>query len=170
MHTLWSWSTVVPIILGTAAFAHAAEAGEPANSPPNYVVALFSTTVAYRPPHESLDGPQHDISLSLGFGRSITASVALELDAGPTFVHGHYTGFSLVPGVVWGLSSHLYAAGRVLVPVDPGLDVALAPGIGVFHTFDNELTFSLEANVSSAVGRGAPDLGLSLTAGALYSF
>lgn len=163
-------SLAAAVALATTTFARAAEPSEPTDSPANYAVALFSTTFVYRPPQGPLDGPQYDISPSVGFGRYVTPSIALELDAGPTFIDGRYASFSLVPGVVWGLSPWSYAAARFLIQVEPRLDVALAPGIGVFHTFDNGCTLSLELNVSSYLGRGQPDLGLSLTVGALYSF
>jgi hypothetical protein len=45
----------------------------------------------------------------------------------------------------------------------------LLPGIGVCRPFGRVMP-TLELNVSSAVGRGHPDLGVSLTAGVLVFF
>jgi hypothetical protein len=56
-----------------------------------------------------------------------------------------------------------------VVPVDPEPNFVLFPGIGVCHAFGRVMPI-LELNVSSAVGRGHPDLGVSLTAGVLVFF
>jgi len=53
--------------------------------------------------------------------------------------------------------------------VDPETNLVLFPGIGVCHLFGHVMPI-LEVNASSAVGRGHPDLGLSLTAGVLVFF
>lgn len=111
-----------------------------------------------------------DVTPSVGFGRFVSATIALELDIGPTFVRGNYAGTSLVPGVVWAFSSYAYAAARVVVPVDPEVNLGLYPGAGLVHTFQNEISIFAEGNVFSNVGRGTPDLGVALSAGALYSF
>jgi hypothetical protein len=160
---------LVGVILGTAAPARA-EPPEPAGPARYYVVASIGTTVAYQPPSGSASGWQHDVSPSVGFGRELSETVSVEVDAGPTYVRGHYAGFSLVPGAVWIFSSHAYAAARVVVPVDPELNLVLAPGIGVAERLGKAAVVVAELNVSSAVGRGDLDLGVALTVGALYAF
>ena len=77
-----------------------------AQAPPNYAAALVTTTAAYRPPGGPWDGFQDDFTLSVGYGRYVTKTVALELDLGPTWVSGEYAAFSLVPGVVWSFNPH----------------------------------------------------------------
>jgi hypothetical protein len=147
-----------------------ARADDAAPVPLNYVVLGFGTTPVHRPSSGPVDGWQHDVSPSVGFGRFVSATIALELDISPTFVRGDYASASLVPGVVWAFSSHVYAAVRVVVPVDPEVNVGLYPGLGVVHTFDNGIGVFAEGNVFSYVARGNPDLGVALSAGALYSF
>jgi hypothetical protein len=147
--------------------AHAADAPGP---PPNYAAAFLGTTLAYRPEGGPWDGFQHDLTPLLGYGRYVSPTVALELDFGPTYVRSHYSSFALVPGVVWAFSSHVYAAARFQVPVDPEANFGLFPGVGVIHTFKNGLSPLLEVNASSYVGRGHPDFGVALTVGVLYSF
>jgi hypothetical protein len=141
-----------------------------AQAPPNYVAALVTTTPAYRPPGGPWEGFQHDLTLNVGYGRYITKTLALELDAGPTWVSGDYTAFALMPGLVWSFHPHVYAAARLVVPLDPEVNLGLAPGLGLLHTFPNGLSPYLELNAISYVGRGDPDLGIALTAGVLFSF
>ncbi len=145
----------------------AAEDAAPA--PANYLVGLVGTSPGYRPPGGPWDGWQHDVTALLGYGRQLSPTVALELDAGPTYVRGSYSSFSLTPGVVWSVHPNLYLAARFVVPVDPQANLVLFPGIGVCRPFGRVMPI-LEVNVSSAVGRGDPDLGLSLTAGVLVFF
>jgi len=147
-----------------------ARAEDAASVPLNYVVVGVGTTPVHRPSSGPVDGWQHDVSPSVGFGRFVSATVALELDIGPTFVRGDYAGASLVPGVVWAFSSSVYAAARVVVPVDPEVNLGLYPGVGVAHTFEYGIGIFAEGNVFSYVGRGSPDLGVAFSAGALYSF
>jgi len=155
---------------GLIAAAASSAAEEPASSPPsNYVAGFLGTTLAYRPEGGPWDGWQHDASPLLGYGRQLTPTVALELDAGPTIVRGDYSSFSLAPGLVWSFSTYAYAAARFVVPVDPEANFVLFPGIGVCRLFGRVMPI-LEVNVSSAVGRGHPDLGVSLTAGVLVFF
>jgi hypothetical protein len=137
--------------------------------PPNYVAGFVGTTLAYRPHGGPLEGHQKDLTALLGYGRFVGRSVAVELDLGPTFVEGDYGGFALVPGVVWAFHPNVYAAARFVVAVDPESNVALSPGLGVIRAFGN-VSPLLEVNVFSYVGRGDPDLGVSLTAGVLVSF
>jgi hypothetical protein len=114
---------------------------------------------------------QKDINPAAGYGRYVTPTIALELDAGLSFTSsGDYALFYLVPGVVWSFSTHFYAAMRLVVPLDPEVNVTLYPGFGGYYGFDNGLGFSLELNPSSTVGRGKPDFGTALNLGALYSF
>jgi hypothetical protein len=154
------------LALGTAAPALAAD---PAAPPPNYATVMLGTTVAYRPPGGPWDGFQSDFSPMVGYGRYLTKTVALELDLGPTFVKDRYASFGLVPGVVWTFSSHAYLAARFLVPLDPQTNFGLFPGVGVFQTYGRYAPY-VEVNLSSYVGRGDPDFGLSVTAGVLISF
>jgi hypothetical protein len=152
------------------AAAGSSSAEEPASSPPsNYVAGFLGTTLAYRPPDEPWDGWQHDMTSLVGYGRQLTPTVALELDLGPTFVRGSYSSFSLTPGVVWAFHPNVYAAARFVVPVDPETNLVLLPGLGLCRSFGRVMP-TLELNVSSAVGRGHPDLGVSLTAGLLVFF
>jgi hypothetical protein len=138
-------------------------------APPNYVAGFAGTSLAYRPPGGPWDGWQHDVTPLLGYGRQLGPTVSLELDAGATWVHGSYSSFSLTPGVVWSVHPNLYLAARFVVPVDPETNLVLFPGVGVCRAFGRVMPV-LELNVSSAVGRGHPDLGLSLTAGVLVFF
>jgi hypothetical protein len=154
------------LVLGTAAPALAADSAAP---PPNYAALMVGTTVAYRPPGGPTDGFQSDISPAVGYGRYVSPTVALELDLGPTYVKGRYASFGLVPGVVWTFSSHAYLAARFLVPLDPQTNFGMFPGVGVFKTYGRYAPY-VEVNLSSYVGRGDPDFGVSVTAGVLISF
>ncbi len=153
-----------------AAAACAASAAEPSPAPPaNYVAGLVGTTLGYRPHGGSWDGWQHDATTQLGYGRQLTPKVTVELDLGPSFVRRSYSSFSVTPGVVWAFLPNVYAAARFVVPLDPETNFVLFPGIGVCRPIGRAMPF-LEFNVSSAVGRGKPDLGLGLTAGVLVFF
>lgn len=154
------------LVLGSVVSARAADPKAP---PPNYAALMAGTTVAYRPNGGPWDGFQSDVSPMVGYGRYLNKSVALELDLGPTYVKGSYTSFTLVPAVVWAFSSHAYLAGRFLVPVDPESNFGLFPGLGVFRSFGRYSPY-VEVNLSSYVGRGHPDFGVSLTAGVLIAF
>jgi hypothetical protein len=70
---------------------------------------------------------------------------------------------------VWSAHPNVYLAARFVVPVDPETNLVLFPGIGLCRAFGRVMPV-LEVNVSSAVGRGHPDLGVSLTAGVLVFF
>ncbi len=159
----------IALVLATATHAHADEA-PPAATPLNYVVASIGTTLVYQPNTGSASGWQEDLAPNVGFGRYVTDTIALELDLGPTYVSGDYASFTLIPGVVWSFSTDLYAAARFLVPIDPQVNFALFPGVGVLHTFASGISVFAELNVASTIGRGHPDLGGALTGGALYSF
>lgn len=161
--------TTVALLLGTATSARADDPASAA-APLDYVVASVTTTVFYLPNSGSSSGWQHDLSPGVGFGRYITDTIALELDLGPTFTRGDYTSFFLVPGAVWSFSPHVYAAARFVVPVDPELNFVLFPGVGLSHTFKNQMSLTLELNLASTIGRGDPDLGVTLTPGIVYSF
>ena len=147
-----------------------ARAEEAAPVPLNYVVVGLATTAAHRPSGGPVDGWQHDVTPSVGFGRFVSSTIALELDLGATFVRSDYASTSLVPGVVWAFSSYAYAAARFVVLVDPEVNLGLYPGAGLVHTFQNGISIYAEGNVFSYVGRGDPDLGVALSAGAMYSF
>jgi len=149
--------------------ATAARADEPAPLPSNYVAEFLGTTLAYRPQGATWDGWQHDATTLVGYGRQLRPTLALELDAGPTFARGVYSSFSLTPGLVWSFSAHVYAAARFVVPLDPETNFVLFPGVGFCRAFGHVMPV-LEVNLSSAVGRGHPDLGVSLTAGVLVFF
>jgi hypothetical protein len=145
-------------------------AEEPAASlPSNYLAGFLGTTLDYRPPGGSFEGWQHDATTLVGYGRQLTPTLALELDAGPTFVRGSYASFSLTPGLVWSVHPNVYLAARFAIPVDPETNLVLLPGVGLCRAFGRVMP-TLELNVSSAVGRGDPDLGVSLTAGILVFF
>ena len=155
---------------GLAALAvSAAAADPPPRAPVNYVAGFAGATLDYRPHAGDWQGYQHDLVATLGYGRQVTPTVSLELDLGPTFVRGRYSSFSLVPGVVWSVHPNLYLAARFAIPVDPETNFVLLPGIGVAKPLGRLLPV-LELNLSSAVGRGEPDLGVSLTAGLLVFF
>jgi hypothetical protein len=141
----------------------------PPAAPANYVAIMIGTTLAYHPHDGEWDGFQHDESTLAGYGRYLTPKLAVEIDFGPTFVRGNYTSFTFVPAVVYTFSSHAYLAGRFLVPVDPELNFGLFPGIGIFTTKGRYSPY-LELNLSSYVGRGKPDLGVSLTGGLMIAF
>lgn len=153
-----------------AVAAVSASAEEPASSlPSNYVAGFLGTTLGYRPEGGPWEGWQHDATTLLGYGRQLTPTLALELDVGPTFVRGSYSSFSLTPGLVWSAHPNVYLAARFVVPVDPETNFVLFPGVGLSRAFGRVMPV-LELNVSSAVGRGHPDLGVSLTAGLLVFF
>jgi len=156
-----------PIALSIAAPCGAADA--PAPAPSNYVAAFLGTTLGYRPPGGPWDGWQHDFTTPVGYGRQLTPTLALELDLGPTWVDGRYASFGLTPGLVWSFHPNVYAAARFAVLVDPELDLVLLPGIGVCRAFGRVMP-TLELSFASAVGRGDPDLGVTLTAGLLVFF
>ena len=156
------------LIPALTATVQAQEASVP---PSNYVAAFLGTTLGYKPPGGSWDGWQKDFSTTVGYGRQLTPKLALELDLGPTWVSGTgYSSFALVPGVVWSFNPTVYAAARFVVPVDPEPNLVLLPGIGLSHMFGGRVMPTLELNLSSAVGRGDPDLGVTLTAGVLVFF
>lgn len=157
---------IAALVLGTGD----ARADDAAPAPLNYVVVGVGITAVHRPSGGPVDGWQHDATPTVGFGRFVSETIALELDIGPTYVRGDYASTSLIPGVVWAFSSYAYAAARFVVPVDPELNLGLYPGAGLTHTFQNGIGVFAEGNVFSNVGRGSPDLGLALSAGALYSF
>jgi hypothetical protein len=157
----------IPVALSIAAPCGAADAAAP--SPSNYAAAFLGTTLGYRPPGGPWDGWQHDFTTPVGYGRQLTPQLSLELDLGPTYVHGRYASFSLTPGLVWSFHPNVYAAARFGVPVDPELNLVLLPGIGVCRAFGRVMP-TLELSIASAVGRGDPDLGVTLTAGLLVFF
>ena len=136
--------------------------------PPNYFAGFAGTTLGYHPDGGPWDGYQHDLTTTLGYGRYVRPTLALELDLGPTFVKGDYASFALVPGVVWAFNPSVYAAARFVVPVDPELDFTLAPGLGLSHTF-GRYTPILEVNALHTVGKGG-NLAITATVGLLVSF
>lgn len=141
-------------------------------SPPsrdNYLATFVGTTLGYKPPVGSWEGWQHDWTTLVGYGRQLRPTLALELDLGPTWASGRYSSFALTPGLVWSFHPNVYAAARFAVPVDPELNLVLLPGVGVAFPHGRVMP-TLEVNLSSAVGRGDPDLGVTLTAGLLVFF
>ena len=160
----WVFALLLPTL------AAPCDAADPAAPPPlNYVAGFLGTTLDYRPPGGSWQGWQHDFTAQLGYGRQLTPTLALELDLGPTYVDGRYASFGLTPGLVWAFHPNVYAAARFGVPVDPELNLVLLPGIGVSRAFGRVMP-TLELNLACAVGRGDPDLGVTLTAGLLVFF
>ncbi|HEX2690209.1 MAG TPA: hypothetical protein VHN14_26520 [Kofleriaceae bacterium] len=169
-------AAVVVLVLGTSTAVRADEVAPPdpstataAAAPLNYVTVAATTTLFAASNAGDTSGWGHDIGPVIGYGRYVTSTVALELDAGPSFVRGSYASFFLVPAAVWSFSTHVYAAARFLVQVDPEANFYLFPGIGGAYSFD-KITLTLELNLSSNVGRGKPDLGVTLTPGIVYSF
>lgn len=123
--------------------------------PPNYVGLFVGTSLGYRPPGGPFDVAPGDLTIQVGYGRAITPALSLELDVGPTFIDGEYVSLSLVPSAIYLLSPSAYAAARVIVPVDPELNVGLAPGLGLARAFGANLAI-LELGVVSFVGKGDP--------------
>ncbi len=172
-------AATVALLLGIVTSARADEVSPaptaapepaPAATPLNYLTVAATTTLFHQPNSGSASGWQKDIGPVVGYGRYVTDTVALELDLGPSFASGSgYTGFFLVPAAVWSFSTHVYAAARFLVEVDPEIDLALFPGIGGVYTF-NQISVTLELNLESFVGRGKPDFAVALTPGIVYSF
>jgi hypothetical protein len=174
----------VVLVLGTVTFARADEPASlaaPAPGPPaapaseasplNYVGVGTATTLFHKPNSGPASGWQQDIAPVVGYGRYVTHTIALELDAGPSFVRGSgYSGFFLVPAAVWSFSTHFYVAARFLVEADPQIDFALFPGIGGIYTFSNQISLGLELNFESFIGRGSPGFAVALTPGIEYSF
>jgi hypothetical protein len=159
-----------PLVGAVGLLALPLSVGAEEGPPPNFLTVLASTTVAYLPHGGSWDGYQHDFTLSIGYGRYFAQTVAFELDLGPTWIHGDYTSFSFMPGLVWAFDPHVYFAARFIVPVDPQLNFALAPGLGLTHAFGNGMSPYLEVNAISYVGRGDPDLGIGVTLGISFAF
>jgi hypothetical protein len=122
-------AATIALLLGTVSSARADEVTPapaaapepaPAATPLNYLTVAATTTLFHKPNSGSASGWQEDIGPVVGYGRYVTDTVALELDLGPSFVRGSgYTGFFLVPAAVWSFSTHVYAAARFLVEVDP---------------------------------------------------
>ena len=156
-------------LLSASVAAPCGAADSAAPSPVNYIAGFLGTTLGYRPPGDAWQGWQHDATTLVGYGRQLTPTVALELDVGPSFVRGSYSSFSLTPGLVWSLHPNLYLAARFAIPVDPETNLVLLPGVGLCRPFGRVMP-TLELNLSSAVGRGDPDLGVTLTAGLLVFF
>ncbi len=160
------------ILLPVAVLAARAPCGAQdatAPAPVNYVAGFLGTTLGYRPPGRPWEGWQHDLSPLVGYGRQLTPTLALELDIGATFVRGGYSSFGFTPGLIWSFHPNAYAAARFAVPVDPELNLVLLPGIGLSRAFGRVMPI-VELNLARAVGRGDPDLGVTLTVGLLVFF
>jgi hypothetical protein len=169
-----AWFVVVLGLLCAGA-AHAQKAAPAPPPPPSpkghfYAAALMATTFAYRPPGGPFDGPQKDISVLFGAGYFLTDALAVELDVGPTFVESDYVAFGLVPALLWNFHPNFYAAGRLIIPVDPELNLTPLPGAGATYAFANGLAPFVELNAISTMGRGDPDFGLAVALGATYLF
>jgi hypothetical protein len=194
------WLVAAGLVLGTAGAARADEPAPPAPAegapatpepaaseapapkadmpaaapeppaPKNYVTAVIGTTPFYRPNGGPVADYIKDVNPAIGYGRYVTPTVALELDAGLTYISGADLVYFLVPGVVWSFSTHVYAAARLVLPVHPDVKVVLYPGIGGFYGFDNGLGFSLELNPAVTVVNGDPDFGLAVNLGVVYAF
>ncbi len=135
-----------------------------------YAVALAATTLVHRPHVGDFGGPLKDVSPAVGAGYFVGETLAFELDVGPTFVEGEYASFGLIPAVIWAFHPNFYGTGRFILPVDPKLDLVLVPGFGATMVFANGLAPFVELELTSAVGRGKPDLGLAVALGATYMF
>ncbi len=153
-----------------AALVGAAPAARADDAPPSYyAAALAGTTVAHRPSGGSLAGWQRDITTSVGLGRMVTDTLALEREVAPTFVSGSYAARSLVPGVVWAFSPHVYAAARFVVPLDPQLDLGLYPGVGLIRSFARSVARRRAQSVQLR-RPGQPRPWRVADGGALYAF
>ena len=135
-----------------------------------YAVALYASTLAYRPPGGPFQGPQKDIAPAVGAGYFLSDALAVGLEVGPTFVGGDYTSFGVRPALSWRFHRIMYVAGRLVVPVDPEINLVVLPAFGVTHTFAGAIAPFFEIALQSAVGRGDPDLGLVHTLGLTYLF
>jgi hypothetical protein len=173
---VFPWLVAGGLVLGTAGVA---QADDPAPAPPaapepaapkNYVTAVVGTTPFYRPNGGPVADYIKDVNPAIGYGRYVTPTVALELDAGLTYISGADLVYFLVPGVVWSFSTHVYAAARVVVPLNPEVKVVAYPGLGGFYGFDNGLGFSLELNPAVTLVNGDVDFGLAVNLGVLYAF
>jgi hypothetical protein len=134
-----------------------------------FVSAFVGTTLAYRPYGGPFGGPLGDITPTVGFGYLASQRIALELDVGATWTRDGYVATGLTPGIVWSFHPNVYAAGRFIVFVHPELNLALYPGLGGTFAIGALSPFA-ELNLISTFGRGEPDLGLTLSAGASYAF
>jgi hypothetical protein len=135
-----------------------------------YGVALLASTLVYRPPGGSFEGPQKDISPALGAGYFLSDTLAIELEVGPTLVTGKYRSFGFRPALSWNFRSFMYVAARFVVPVDPELDLVVLPAFGLTHTLAKGIAPFFEVGLASAVGRGEPDFGLVHLLGLTYLF
>jgi hypothetical protein len=194
---VFPWLVAAGLVLGTAGVAQADDpapapaaerAAAPATSeapapntdmqpaapqpaaPKNYVTGVVGTTPFYRPNGGPVSDYIEDFNPAIGYGRYITPTIALELDAGLTYISGDDLIYFLVPGVVWSFSTHVYAAARAVVPLNPEVKVVAYPGIGGFYGFDNGLGFSLELNPAVTLVNGDVDFGLAVNLGVLYAF
>ena len=133
-----------------------------------HLFALAASTLVYRPPDGGFQGPQKDITAAAGIGYFLSDTVVLELGLGPTLVTGKYKSFGLLPAVLWKFHRVFYVGGRLIVPVDPEVDVILLPLFGVTHALGLGLSPFFEIGVKSAVGRGDPDFGVVHSVGLTY--
>lgn len=163
-------SIAIATLLGVFTSGRMARAEEEEEAPDQFVVAMVGTTVMYRPYGGPMGGPVGDVSPMLGTAWFVTSEVAIEIDAGPTFVGGEYAAFALSPGLVWAFDSIFYAAMRFGVPVDPEPNLVLLPSFGAVYVLDSGLAPYLEIGAASAVAQGAPDFGMVSTAGMLWLF
>jgi hypothetical protein len=106
----------------------------------------------------------------LGVGYFLFDTVAVELDVGPTLKSGGYESFGLIPALVWRFHKILYATGRLMVTVDPELNLAVLPVLGVTHTLGVRTAPFFELGVRSTVRSGEPDFGLFHLIGLTYLF
>ena len=169
-------ASVVPAVAAALALVGSARPACADEGPPlNYVGGFLGTSLTHRPPGGPMDGPQGDLILSVGYGRQLSPELALELDATALFDGDRDFGaLVFVPSAVYGFRPNVYGALRLLVPT-PFVDgtraewnLGLAPGLGIYQP--GTITWTLETNVVTFIGRGHPDFALQLTAGAIYGF
>ncbi len=123
-------------------------------SPQNYVTAVLGTTLLYRLERRlTFSGWQKDIGPAIGYGRLVTPTIAVELDAGVVFIKDKYSTTLLVPGVLWSFDPRL-RRGAGPGPRRSADQPRAVPGIGVVQSFSNGIGVSLELNLSSTIGRG----------------
>ena len=151
--------------------APAAPAPAASSRPPMFLALTGGSTLAFRPSGGTLLGPQKDLVPSVGFGVGVSEAVFLELDLTATYLDGDLGPAALVPGVNWFLTSSLFAAGRVSVPLVSGTRPSLLAGLGLSLPVGPHFAPVVEADVfvtPHALRRA--DVGLALSVGTTYSF
>ncbi len=110
----------------------------------------------------------------VGFGYVVNAAWSVEVDLGLTWVRGSgYTGFALVPGLVFTVNPYVYLCGRLITIVHPSFSFAAEPGVGVTYTFSNGWApfAELDGIISrSSTMMGGADVSAALSVGVAKYF